>query len=337
MSLEDVLGHTEALARLVQAWDAGRLAHGHLFAGPDGIGKRTAARALFAATACAEGKGDFCGTCATCTRVDVFRDGETDGPGHPDLLEIGPDERGVIKIDVIRDLQHRLSFQPFEAPAKLAIVDGAHRMNEAAANAFLKTLEEPPRATVLVLVTPAPASLMPTILSRTQRVSLRALRPDEIVRLLERDPDLDADARRVLALHAEGSYGHVRGEGRERILEERPSILRALLALRPDDAEKLPQAAEAFAKDRAKLASLARWARSLLHDVAMAQSGAAERIRNVDFEREIAGAAERTTPASVAALFDRADEIARAQDVNVNRRLAADVLLRELAGVLGPA
>ncbi|MCA9772235.1 MAG: DNA polymerase III subunit delta' [Myxococcales bacterium] len=325
MPLDAIIGHAETLRRLVDAAERGRLAQAYLFQGLSGVGKRLAARALFAALHCPERAGDFCGECPICRRVM--------GGEHPDVHELPPDERGVIKIDAVRELQHRLAYQPFEGHWKLGIIDEAHRMNTAAANALLKTLEEPPAATTLVLVSQAPAALPATILSRVQRVSFRALRPEEIERLLAADPELDEPARRTLALHGEGSVGRCLGPGRERILRERPAVIEAFLSICSATPVRLTELASTAGQERAGTDALAAWSRSFLHDVALTQAGRPERVRNVDFRDAVDRVAQASETHDVIAAFDRIARVARAQDVNVNRRLALEVLLRELSWV----
>jgi len=115
------------------------------------------------------GPVDACDECSSCRKIDSST--------HPDLLVIAP-EKGEIRVDEIRGVEDTLSFKPYEGRRKVVIIDDAHTMNQSAANAFLKTLEEPPEESLLVLVTPHPDMLPETIRSRCSQITFTPLSPD---------------------------------------------------------------------------------------------------------------------------------------------------------------
>ena len=131
MTFARILGHERQKDILRRALAGGRLAHAYLFEGPEGVGKRLMALALVRAVFCPEGG---CGVCAACRKVDHHN--------HPDLHLLEPDGT-LIKIEQIRAIQKELSYRPLEARKKVCLIDSADRMNQAAGNALLKTLEEP--------------------------------------------------------------------------------------------------------------------------------------------------------------------------------------------------
>lgn len=153
----DILGQPLALTSLRQALVHGA-SHAYLFAGPEGLGKSEAALAFAAALACPT-RG--CGVCETCRRVVAGL--------HPDVDIVSP-EGAVITIDQIREVNSEVVRRPFEASVRVFILLDAHTMMEAAANALLKTLEEPPRHAHFILVTDSPQKLPQTVVSRCQRV-----------------------------------------------------------------------------------------------------------------------------------------------------------------------
>src|SRR5262245_24027462 len=165
MPWSDLAGHDRPVAMIRRAIAEDRLHHALLLQGPEGIGKRTLAVLLAQALLCKEGTGDPCGVCPACARV---------GAGtHPDASFVGlmvsestGRPRQEIVIEQIRELSRFLQYRPVEGRWRIAVVDPAERINAAAANAFLKTLEEPPGASVLMLVTANAAALLPTIRSR---------------------------------------------------------------------------------------------------------------------------------------------------------------------------
>lgn len=161
LRFEEIVGQQRALVVLARALAAGRTAHAYLFEGPPGVGKRSAAVGLGMALNCETSPGNACGTCEPCRRIAAGI--------HPDVVTFAA-EGALILMEQAQQIVALGQQRPHEARARVIIIDGAERMNANASNCLLKTLEEPLRGTVLVLVTAAPERLLPTIRSRTQRV-----------------------------------------------------------------------------------------------------------------------------------------------------------------------
>ncbi|MBI2897621.1 MAG: DNA polymerase III subunit delta' [Deltaproteobacteria bacterium] len=160
-----IRGQSLAVGLLERAL-AGRLAGAYLFAGPDGVGKRSTAEALTAALLCRERPP--CGACASCTRRLAG--------AHPDRIEVAvPADRKQIPVSAIRELCARLAYPPHEGLARAVLVPDAEVLSASAANALLKTLEEPPGRTHFLLTTSSPSALLPTIRSRCQIVRFMPL------------------------------------------------------------------------------------------------------------------------------------------------------------------
>lgn len=178
MFLKDFVGNQ----RLVSLLRQGELPPASLFTGPDGIGKKTLALLLAAHVDCKAGDpADLCGRCTSCVKA-------THG-NHPDIRLYRP-EKISIKIESIRELNREAQFKPFEGRRRFFVLDEAEKLTEEAANAILKTLEEPPETTRIILVTAYPQRLLPTILSRCQTFVFRALRQQELARYLQEKTDL---------------------------------------------------------------------------------------------------------------------------------------------------
>jgi len=175
-TFEAVVGQDAITRTLRNALASGRIAHAYLFAGPRGIGKTTTARLLARALLCAERTGpEPCGKCPVCveglagTLVDVI---EIDGASN----------RGI---EEIRTLRENVKYMPARGRYKVYIIDEVHQLTEAAFNALLKTLEEPPPHIVFVLATTDPREIPPTVLSRVQRFDFRPIAPDVLRASLE--------------------------------------------------------------------------------------------------------------------------------------------------------
>ena len=149
----------------------------YLFAGREGVGKYLVARWFAAGLLCSSQGERPCLSCPSCSRVEKGV--------HVDLKEIAP-EKGMISIDTIREAQNWLYLKPMEGKRKALLIDDAHTMNIPAANAFLKTLEEPPASAVILLITANPLWLLPTIRSRCQVVRFSPLSSAEVKEVLKR-------------------------------------------------------------------------------------------------------------------------------------------------------
>ena len=196
-----------------------------IFAGPEGVGKQTAALALAAVLNCQApvewGSGrDACGVCAACTRIARGV--------HADILTIQPGDTGSIKVDQIREAIERSAYRPFEGRRRVVIVDGADAMVAEAQNALLKTLEEPPAASTFVLVTPRPDVLLPTVRSRCQHLRFGRLSPADIAGILIKAHGYSEADAYAAASASDGSVGVAIDGGTEEFVEARDAAKRLL-------------------------------------------------------------------------------------------------------------
>ncbi|HEX7127872.1 MAG TPA: DNA polymerase III subunit delta', partial [Thermodesulfobacteriota bacterium] len=188
MPFDALLGQARAVSVLAAALRGGRVAHAYLFEGPEGVGRRMAALSLAQALNCeaaaeAEGPSLFgggdgsdlrarggCGACRACRKIAAGQ--------HPDVQTLAPEGQsggGIYLVAQIRGLARDLSFRPFEGRRKVAVLERAERLGPVAGNALLKTLEEPPAESHLVLLAPGRHHLLPTVASRCQVVTFRPL------------------------------------------------------------------------------------------------------------------------------------------------------------------
>ena len=165
MSFKDLTGQREVADRLARSLRQGRLAHAYLLVGPRGSGKEAVARTLAQALNCERLEHDACGQCPSCQLIAKDK--------HPDIHWVKPESKSRrIRVEQIRDFESVVRLRPNQARLKVGILLDADCLIEAAANAFLKTLEEPPPRTILLLLTAEPQRLLPTILSRCLRLTL---------------------------------------------------------------------------------------------------------------------------------------------------------------------
>jgi len=191
--LTDIIGQPEATGLLDSALRTDRLAHAYLFVGPAGLGKVEAARSLACGLLCEEGG---CATCSVCQRI--ARD------TYPDFQVLEPDGVSGYLIDQIRALTHDALLAPREGDHKFHVLLAADQLTGAAANALLKTLEEPPATTTFILIAHSISALLPTILSRCQVVRFKPLAPEAMIEILTTTTGASADGARI-ALAATGS------------------------------------------------------------------------------------------------------------------------------------
>jgi DNA polymerase-3 subunit delta' len=318
MSFSRIIGYERNIALLRRSLETGKLAHAYLFYGIDGSGMKETALALVEAIFC--NGNDGCGECSSCRKVA--------GLNHPDLHIVQPDG-AFIKIDQIRKLQKELSYRPFEAPKKACIIEDADNMNISAANAFLKTLEEPSGDAILILMTTHVDAVIPTILSRCQQLRFPSL-PTETIAAQLREMGTDHDSARIAAALAGGSVERAKEIVEGDWLQERKSLLEKLAALSPEGVIQLFAAAEESAKDKEGALHLVDLLNVFWRDVLLIQTGTPE-IVNSDLAPLITGLSKRN---SLERVIEKLESIARARQSltrNANPRLAIEVLLMALA------
>jgi len=338
MPFSEILGQERAVESLRAALRRGALHHAYLLAGPEGVGKGTAAR-LFAQAANCEGgpADDACGTCGPCRKIARGV--------HPDVLAV-EEERVMaragrwepkggrtpsrdIVVDQIRELvDRRLSMRRFEGRRRIVLLDPADAMNPQAQNALLKTLEEPPPDTTLLLVSSSADSLLPTVRSRCLRLGFSPLPARLLEERLVAEGRSPGEARLAASL-AGGSLGRALALNAERLEERRQAVERAA-ALPADDA----LAWVAFARERATDREAARetcelllvWLRDVL---ARAMAGEGAPLALAELGPVTAEAAERLGPAGA---IRRGDAVKRALSALRHNASPALVLERMVIG-----
>lgn len=311
------VGNEWAIALLQRAVRLNRVAHTYLFTGQEGIGKTHLARYLAAMLNC-PGEGPPCGECDSC--LHIARD------AHPDVLLVRPQE-GRLKIDQIREAQHSLSLSPFAASWRVAIITDFQKATPEAANALLKTLEEPASRAVIILTATDPSLLLPTVVSRCQVIALRPVSQVKIEEALRSHWNLDPSRARLLAHLSAGRMGwaaQVASDpnllaGREKDLQ----ILNDLLA--HGRAERIMAAEELAHRD--DLAALLLTWQGWWQDVLLLASGCTDYISNLDYVDTMRFQADMLGVRRARAAISSVETALQYIDENVNPRLALEVLL----------
>jgi DNA polymerase III subunit delta' len=199
MSFNIIQGQNRAIQHLKQSLKKDMLHHAYLFSGPEGVGKKMTALELIKALNCDQpGPDGGCDHCSSCLKLEKQI--------HPDFIHLKPE--GVnIRIEQIRNLSQRLAFGPALGRSRLCLLDMASNLNEPAANAFLKTLEEPPQGTFFVLLVQDPGDLLPTLVSRCITIAFNPLPFSLITEKLIKEKGLTADEAGSLSLVSGGSLG----------------------------------------------------------------------------------------------------------------------------------
>lgn len=321
MIFDQILGHERQKEVLSRALANGRIAHAYLFHGPDGIGKRLVAMALARAIVCDEQRG--CGHCLPCRKIDH--------QNHPDLHILEPDGNSI-KIEQIRAIQRDLNLKPLESPRKICLIKQADLMTTGAANALLKTLEEPRGDTLLVLLTAQPNRLLETIRSRCQPLPFTRHPNSRIQNELEKQLGIESTESHILAALSEGSFKKAFGKDRDLYLEERRELLKTLTGLSAGSILPVLDFAEQLAADKAVLPDILEIFQAFYRDVLLALQGRNEdELVNLDLREKINRTAGKETLDSILVKLEALSEVRRQLDRNVNRQLAMEVLLFKLA------
>jgi DNA polymerase-3 subunit delta' len=321
MGFADIIGHEKQLQTLRVGLKKGRLHHGYLFLGPDGVGKKTVALSLAQALHCENPQGDFCGRCAGCARIQKGN--------HPDVRIIEPlAGKKEISIQQVRGVEKELSYRSFSGGKKIAVIDPATLMNGPAQNALLKTLEEPPQNSLIILIAQNAGGLAPTVRSRCLSVPFGPLPRALIAKYLVSHKGKSQEQANYSAALAMGSLGAAIMIENGEWLEKRRFWSELFSSLRVGDYRAAMSAAEAIAGNRDDSLRFLEWAASWYRDLLIyAVTQRPDTIVNLDMIEHLEKQTSSMALQQLLASASQTVEAARLIQRNVNRRMVIEDLL----------
>jgi DNA polymerase-3 subunit delta' len=312
----------------------GRLAHAYLFTGPPGVGKRLFADELAKALLCEEspeGRLEACDRCAACVQVEAGT--------HPDLFVARrPEDSLEVPIEVVRELCRSFALKSARGRGKVALLDDADDLNDAAANCFLKTLEEPPPRSVLLLIGTSVDRQLPTIVSRCQVIRFRPLPEALVAELLRAQGMEDAALVERLARLSDGSLGQAQALADPALWEFRRTLLAGLTRPQPDTValarawmQFVEEAGKEAAAQRRRAALVLRLVLEFLRDALRLGVGGTPKLAEPEDLRALQELAGRVDPERLLALLERGLEA----DRQIDRRVQLVLVLEALVDALG--
>jgi len=327
MIFSEIAGHDREKELLEGALLSGRVAHAYLFSGPSGVGKRTLAMAFAKAMNCAVAEAGYCGQCHDCRAIE--------NSNHENVIEVEPLDKddvpsstGLIKIDRVREIIAALRFSARRG-RRVVIIDEAHRFKKEAANAILKTLEEPPTGAVIILISSMARLLLPTIVSRCQRLNFRPLSVDAVRDFLISKKGVSPETAAIWARFSQGSLTRALMCSDSAAMEKRSDILEKLCSIGPKGERRLLALAKELSDDP-DLDDVLEFMKTWCRDMALMREGMEKFIVNKDL-LSFMKTGQRLGPILTAYEKIESARTAIAPPRYVNKQLAMEVLLMEMA------
>jgi DNA polymerase-3 subunit delta' len=343
--LEHLAGNERVKDILRRMLTVGRVPGALLFAGEEGVGKKLFALELAKALNCQKPVGvEACDRCSSCVRISQSKFAEYSDDkdnreklvrsDHPDVALARPFNR-LLRIGPMREIEQEANFRPFEGRARIFIIEEAGKLNQFSANALLKTLEEPPSTSHLILLTSRPASLLPTIRSRCQMVRFAPLAPAEIEKHLLKGKQVSPADARLLAFVSRGSIGRALATDMESYRQQRQAMLDVVTALTlTRDRARLLRVSEEMndAKRKEEYEPRLDVLATLIHDVWILSLGApAMQVVNQDLSAELSKMVSSVDSSRAARWLSQIEQHRLGLDVNINRKVATDALFLTMA------
>ena len=321
-----VIGQDKILSLLDYSLKTNAIAHAYLLVGPRHVGKGTLAINLAQALNC-DGPELPCGQCRSCQRILEGK--------HADVTPIGLDSKTEIGIDDIRGLQRLANLPPYEGKCKVFIIEDADYLSTEAANSLLKILEEPPPRVVWLLLAAEEEHLLPTIISRCQRLELKPMPSERVQEVLVNSYNVDANEAKLLMQLCHGRLGWaVSALANDDILEQRSQRIARLVSLLTAGLEQkfayAQELASQFSQNRRAGAEIVETWLDWWRDLMLIKSGCQEAIINVDYETTLEEQARELSLSEIEGFLANLCLLQEEISKNVNPRLAWEWLMLNL-------
>ena len=329
-----IIGHLGASSLLLRSLVTDHLSHAYLFVGPAHVGKMTLALYLSRAVNCEDRDGRPCGECSQCLRIAAGQHADVQVLGLSEETE-GQGATTRIGIERVRELQKQASLHPYEGRYRVFIIDGAQLLTNEAANSLLKTLEEPPPNVLLLLLTTDESSLLPTILSRCQRLELRPVPIALLAETLVRSHSLEESKAQLLARLSAGCPGWAIAAAKDKeVLQARIDTLDRLISLGREELEDrfkyASELASLFFKDRGAVHQIMDVWLTWWRDLLLLNGGAAELITNRHRISELQEQTGWCSLADIQRFIRRLEESRSNLERNIIPRLVLELLMMDL-------
>jgi DNA polymerase III subunit delta' len=324
MSFLDIYGHERQRAILQKAIAQERVGHAYLFSGINAVGKRTLACEFAKALNCdqLENFHDACGECSSCLKIRHL--------SHPDMIYIAADGQ-FIRINAIREIQEQMKFRPLEGRWRAVIIDDADKMNDQAANALLKTLEEPSSANILILISSRPYSMPATIISRCRHMRFNPLPVTAIARFLMDAKEMEQEKACLLAGLSGGSIGRALELDQEDVVSQRAQFIQLLTDTHKNDPISLLNLASFFGQDKKEIKQGLDILNSCFRDaLIIKETGKKEMLINQDKASFITVMAERLSGAQILQNISLVAQAWATIEQNVNKTLTLETMAFKL-------
>ncbi len=325
MSFSEIIGQARPITILQSSLRSGDISHAYLFYGPEGIGKRMTALNFSKALNCLSLTDDICGECLHCRKFD--------NGNFPDFLMVAPKD-GSIKIETIRELQKKVNFRPYEGKFKVVLIDGAEEMTLGAANSFLKTLEEPPGATVFILVCHNFNLMIPTIISRCQKIQFNLIPVEAIKNILVNKNQTAPKDAHLMATYSRGSLGKALEMDISGIMKARDEMLNSIESISFDEIDLVLKKNKSWSGDKENLEIRLAAILSITRDLVVLKAAKKEGlIANLDVRDKLISLIEASNLNQLIFLFYAVEETMRQLKRNINAQLLLDLLMIKMCSV----
>ena len=325
MPFKEIIGQKRLKTILYNSMLHDMLSHAYLFLGPENTGKKHAAMVFAKSLLCLDFKEDPCNLCPSCKKIQNLT--------HPDLLIIEP-EKNSIKIEAMRHVKRYVGLKPFEAKRKIVIIDRMDKATKEASNSFLKILEEPPLDTIFVLTSPAYHSLLPTIVSRCQKIMFHLLPPSLITDFLREKHSLDKKKAEQLSLLSRGRIGRALFLKDNLDLKNRERAFEIISDLSLDRLDVILKSAKSLAKEKEDMDELFEWLFLLCRDIAVLdQTADTSHVINRDRVEDLKGLAGTIPVKAVYKIYDTVKNTQLLLKRNVNTQLALENMMIDVSSL----